>query len=789
MEWISHNDRTLREHLAGLKAVVDALLPEKYQTFWAEEDLRNLLYLLIAYHDLAKSSIYFQVYLSNALIRQGDGHLYHSKEALQFFVNDNREAFDQLKRHPERQRHALFGGWAYLAHIDNQPPALFDFLMLKILKRHHGYLRDFEVASMNPNSDYAHLAAIDESMAYEDYAQMISEVGLVFTSPDIKRITGSFKVRAFNKLTAALESDQDASPYFQTLYLFSLLLSADKGDVMLDEKSFQRVDIPDGIIDTFKKGVLQAGFSINTLREKAYQTAVDHVTAYGPQSFYSITLPTGLGKTLTAYKTALMIKALYRPDFRVVYCLPFTSIIDQNALIFQRILEFSDISSEHMGIHHHLSMPDISKTEDDSFYSEWEYFTEGWQHEMTITTFVQLWESLFANHNRQIRKFHNLANSIIILDEIQAMPPALYPALEFVMEKMAEFFNTTFILVTATQPILLPNRIKELCWYQTDDYFFRQLNRTFLDQSFLSRGVLDSEDFAALLIDQYEGKTTLAICNTVRYSQQVYDRLMEVFDDDMVYYLSASIIPYSRKEVLEVIKERLRLKRPTVLVSTQVVEAGVDVDFEVVYRDFCPLSSINQAAGRCNRNGEGVQAKVVLFNSGKQKIYDPVLLDSTAYALEKFGEQIREEDFYDLNQIYFEQVKSRKQDHSSIGQQLIQSIYQLKFLDIGTNPNYRLIQKKYQSYNLFIPVHEEAEALWEEYLQLLKIEEHFKRKRALKSLMPMMMFYTASIPDYIYQPDANQKDSPLLYEADWSFYYDLQKGYKLSVNEHRTEIL
>jgi CRISPR-associated endonuclease/helicase Cas3 len=524
--------------------------------------------------------------------------------------------------------------------------------------------------------------------------------------------------------------------------------------------------------------------------EKAYRSAVENTLKYGENNFFSITLPTGLGKTFTAFKAALFLKETFAPKARIVYCLPFTSIIDQNGLLFKEILIKSGINSEIIGIHHHLAIPE-SKDENELDYPEWEYFTEGWQKEITISTFVQFWESIFANHNRDLRKFHNLVNSIIILDEVQAINPSLLPALEFMMEAMAKNFNTKFILVTATQPIILPNKIQELCLFESRDYFFKELNRTIIDKSLLSEGLITEEKVAELILAEFykQPKSILVICNTIRYSQNLFQILSEKLEIDELFYLSASIIPYSRERVLsENISPLLKNKKPLILVATQVIEAGVDVDFDLVYRDFSPLSSINQAAGRCNRNSSKSISKVHIFRSGKEKIYDPTLLSVTEKTLNNFNNEIQENQYFDLNKAYFGGIKDKVQNNSYISDKLVSSILSLKFEDVGTNKDFRLIVEKYKSYNYFIPINENALSLWSEYLQLMEIEEHFERKQKLKMHFPKMMKYVIKIPDYVYTPSPANKEKFLIYDQNWNSFYSETFGYKKPEIESPIEI-
>ncbi|MFD2037559.1 CRISPR-associated helicase Cas3' [Belliella marina] len=790
-ELISHDDRTLSEHLKGLKEVVDLLLEDKIQNLFTKSELKNMLYGLISYHDLAKASIFFQLYLSKALVLKGKGHVNYSIDELEFFLRSNTTKYNEWINSPELKEHAHFGAWAFLTTIPiEERYGLGAMLSLKVLKRHHGYLRNFELGCMNPANHKNQFKIIEENINYGKVEALMNSIDLPFKIPHIIDILEGFKLLQFKKLEKYLEENQDPSFYLKTLFVYSLLLSADKGDVMLKNKSFERNSIKSQVIDEFKKSTLTNTFKINELREKAYQTAVENTLKCGKQNFFSITLPTGLGKTFTAFKAALFLKEKFAPKARIVYCLPFTSIIDQNGFLFKEILIKSGLNPELIGIHHHLAIPE-NKDENEIDYPEWEYFTEGWQKEITVSTFVQFWESIFTNHNKNLRKFHNLVNSIIILDEVQAINPSLIPALEFMMESMALHFNTKFVLVSATQPLILPEKTKELCWFETEDYFFKKLNRTQIDKTLLSRGLISEEELASLIIEKFsfQSKSILVICNTIRFSQNLFQILSEKLEIDKLFYLSASIIPHSREKVLnDNISPLLKKKEPLILISTQVIEAGVDVDFDLVFRDFSPLSSINQAAGRCNRNSSKVVSKVHIFRSGKEKIYDPTLLSVTERTLNKYNAIIQESQYFELNTSYFEAIKEKVQDYSYISEKLIKSVLSLKFEDVGTDKDFRLIVEKYKSYNFFIPVNEKALLLWDIYLQLMEIEEHFERKQKLKLHFPKMMKYVIKIPDYIYTPSEENKVKFLIYDLEWSLFYDETFGYKKPKIENPIEI-
>lgn len=795
MEWISHDDRLLKEHLAGLKKVSEQILPEKNQSFFSSEELKEKVFALVAYHDLAKASVYFQLYLSYALLGTGKEHRDYSKQDLQAFLDKNKAYIKKWKENPSLKNHALFGAWMSLFLWNPTITySIENFLFLEILKAHHGALRNFDLASINPRTDIETLTEIASTVDLERYGKTMKELGLPFEFGNLPELLSSFKGFHFDmKVISSLSQNQESLYYFQTLFMYSFLLSADKGDMMLQEKEWNRTSIESNIIDKYKSKFVQTKHPINVLREAAYQTAVSRVVSLGEQNFYSITLPTGLGKTFTAYKTALQIKELYAPDFRIVYCLPFTSIIDQNASVFNDILESASIDKGNIGVHHHLSIPDISKEDDieEGFYPNWEYITEGWQSEITITTFVQLWESIFASHNRQLRKFHNLANSIIILDEIQSINPKLFPAFEFVMEAMAKYFNTKFLFVTATQPILLEDKVQELCFKNEKDYFFSQMKRTLLDTSLLqNEELMNEEELSEIVLADYEesGKSILVICNTIGFSQKLRELLSNSLEESELFYLSASIIPYSREQTLEAVREKLDNNEPIILVSTQVVEAGVDIDFDTVYRDFAPLSSINQAAGRCNRNaGKGV-SKVILFKSGKDKIYDPTQLDITKNVLDSFPAEIPENQFYELNQNYFQAVKKKIQEGSDISNDLIKDILTLRFENVGTDKKYRLFVEKFKTYSYFISIDEEAETLWDDYQDKFEIEDFFERKQAIQLLMPKLMKYVVNIPDYIHSPTPEEKEMAIIKPDDWKKLYDVEQGYKSSTESNSVAV-
>ncbi|MBK8562488.1 MAG: hypothetical protein IPN76_03865 [Saprospiraceae bacterium] len=271
-------------------------------------------------------------------------------------------------------------------------------------------------------------------------------------------------------------------------------------------------------------------------------------------------------------------------------------------------------------------------------------------------------------------------------------------------------------------------------------------------------------------------KSFLFIFNTIAYSQEVFNKLKSKYSDThCLLYLSASILPKRRRQLIRLI---MRKGKPRIVVATQVVEAGVDIDLDVVYRDLAPLDSINQAAGRCNRNAVKGQGEVKLFNSGKaQRIYDGVLLDATLAILKQQKEDtIPESKFYALNRQYAKQVRIDKAIDANASAKLKEAIFKLNLEDLVDS--FKLIDQDYPQYNVFIPYYHKAKVVWDKYKATSEIKDFFERKRAIKSLQPELMQFVTRFPKNKYNPGPNHNDDFIIYEPDWKNWYDLETGFR-----------
>lgn len=784
--YFSHTDRTLQEHLFGLKKVIDQVLPQKSQQYWQPKELKQILYLLITYHDIAKATPYFQYRIARAIEQENPKYFKEHHEELEKWLEH--EAVKGLSEGEIRKhsRHTLFGATVSQQQFVNEELQLDQLILYEIIRRHHGDLMNFNsllfTQAFLDDEENEDFHKQFQSIDYSVYTKMTSGIG-IFHQPDIDALKKRHgRQRKINRLIEETTSQKTVSHYLKMQFLYSLLLSADKGDVMLSEKErvLSRFDIPADIIDRFKR-TIPSGKEIDKTRENAYQTVLKNLEDNLKQNFFSITLPTGLGKTFTAYKAALRLKE-ENPNHRIIYCLPFTSIIDQNGQLLKTILKETNQSDNLVTLHHYLSAPQEAmkdRSEELMTYQEGEYLTEGWENEIIITTFVQLFESLFTNRNRALRKFHNLANSIIILDEIQNIPPKFIEVIEAVFEEMAENFNTKFLFVTATQPMILPYKVTalEVNEDKPPGFYFKGLNRISLDQSLLKKGEMSDKQIYKEIENcaaDNPDKSILVIVNTKAFSQSMFEHLNNTITHECLY-LSASLIPFHRKEVIDAVKKS---DEPICLVSTQVVEAGVDIDFDIVYREFAPMDSINQAAGRCNRNGIKGKGVVKIFRYKRKyplKIYDSVLINITTNVLNAHDTLISEPKFFEINADYFKQVKEKIQDHNDSSLKLLEHIHGLQFEKI--KEEFKLINKNWKEYDFFIPLNEVAMEIWQQYLNCFEIEHPFKRKSELKKIKPQLLNYVVSIPDYAIDISEAEKDKQLIFRSNWSDFYDTIRGY------------
>jgi len=317
---------------------------------------------------------------------------------------------------------------------------------------------------------------------------------------------------------------------------------------------------------------------------------------------FSLTVPTGGGKTLSSLAFALRHAEKFDKN-RIVYAIPFTSIIEQNAKVFR------DILGEDAVLEHHSNL-DVAPSGETS---RSRLASENWDAPLIVTTNVQLFESMFASRTSKCRKLHNLVNSVIVLDEAQQLPRDFHKPITQIMRQMSNYFGVTWVLCTATQPELGEQKdafgrvqqeglggIHEIASAPSE--LAEKLKRVAINMPSADAEPTEWDTLSALVNNE---PCVLVIVNTRNNARDLFNRLEE---DGNSVHLSASMCAEHRSATLFDIRQRLEARRngdnrPLRVISTQLIEAGVDVDFPVVYRAMAGLDSIAQSAGRCNREG------------------------------------------------------------------------------------------------------------------------------------------------------------------------------------------
>jgi CRISPR-associated endonuclease/helicase Cas3 len=382
---------------------------------------------------------------------------------------------------------------------------------------------------------------------------------------------------------------------------------------------------------------------INRLRNYArYQATLKACMPYG---FYSLALPTGMGKTLTSMAWALR-HAKEHDLKRVIIVLPYINIIDQTAQILK------DIFGEELVLEHHSGYNENDTNDCDENCSLIEkrkrLACENWDYPIIVTTTVQFFESLFSNRPSRCRKIHNVAESIVIFDEVQAIPKeVILPTLQM-LKDVQTVMKTSFLFCTATQPAFEKrpgfDGISGICpLIDNPDELYERTKR--VDYELLHD--LQPVDYDELLESVMSmGDSVLVIFNTKKAALEFYRRADRAGGWEKKYHLSTAMCPIHRKAVINKIRDDLEGKEKILLVSTQLIEAGVDFDFPVVFRAVAPLEGVIQSAGRCNREGKlgYLGGKVILF-----KLLEAGMPNKTYAACAGYAEELIRHDVEQLH--------------------------------------------------------------------------------------------------------------------------------------------
>lgn len=373
---------------------------------------------------------------------------------------------------------------------------------------------------------------------------------------------------------------------------------------------------------------------------------------------------------------------------------------------------------------------------------------ETWDGEIIVTTFVRFYETLFTNRRSEMRRLHRLAGSMVIFDEVQNIPPKYWEATEEALKFLAEQWNTHFIFMTATRPAFFSD-IPELT-EPRKKYFFNYVSRTKLH--------IDLQPVPYPEIDRWllpkikDSRNFMVVMNTVRAAQEVYAALQANALDFKIYFLAASLIPLHREKRIAEINDKLAREEKIALIATQVVEAGVDLDFNIVIRDLGPFDSVVQAAGRCNRNALKKAGQVFLMNLVNPEhnhrrlatyIYDGVLIETTEELLQT-RKLLLEKEYLKLVEDYFQRLRERKAQDENLP--LI--LKSLNYAELGM---FNLLETSLPQVPVFVEFDKEAQ----NFISILKrleeiptatYEDRLTRRKLFKSITSKMWGYIVNVP-------------------------------------------
>ena len=480
-------------------------------------------------------------------------------------------------------------------------------------------------------------------------------------------------------------------------------------------------------------------------------------------NLYRLTVPTGGGKTISSLAFALHYAAhAKKKRRRIIYVIPYTSIIEQNAAVFRDLLG-PDSVVEH---HQNVDYDDVRDTD----MNRKRLATENWDAPIIVTTNVQFFESLFSNRPSKCRKLHNLAESIVIFDEAQMIPlDYLRPSLAAI-EALVRHYDCTAVLCTATQPPLgqfFPADLQpiEICpaLMENADFFRRTTIR-------LREEAMTEERLAAELAAQ---ERVLCIVNVKKTAQRIFDLLGE---QEGTYHLSTNLYPVHREQVLEEIRERLKDGKPCRVISTSLVEAGVDLDFPCVLREINGLDSIVQAAGRCNREGRRSAEESVVHVFSLEKLARNAQLAArlTKLVAREYGDDMANPLAI---QRYFEELYDVSGPVRLDKEEIMDKIEEWAFADVAEK--FRFIADKTKA--VLVPRTEEARHL------LGRIEQGERSRSLMRMAGRYMVQVYAGKPTTLFDRLAAQGKIRILDETvavlDDVSWYDAQKGLKENISE------
>ena len=591
-EFWSHPNKLLENHIKNMISPDDDELDRQVKL----------------YHDIAKLKNNFQIYIRDTSNDKLDKN--HSLLSAYFFLLNSK--FDEI-------------------------PTLFGFLAIV---SHHGDVVNLMTLAREANKFFKNQKELEQWDEVAGAARNIKIYSGLSTKKD-ELLDRAEKLRQYLVLSQ-YRHKFTYEDFINFKSLYSNLIYSDKFEAIFSMPKQQTKNIP---IDVLESDI--QNLPPNEKRDAFRKFVLNNFDEN--YKLFTLTAPTGYGKTLTALNFALKFN---KP--RIIYALPFTSIIDQTYDIVVKIYKNSDILVSKA--HHKTTIDEENLTKEDR-YSKIKFLMESFSGEINVTTLYQLIFALFGNKNKDNVKFNQLKNSVVIIDEAQAIPYNFRKDFILLCEIISQRLGTIFIFMSATMPVIKSENFKEI---SNLDYFSKQ------DRYVIKWLDTDGEDeLLEKICETASDKNTLVVVNTIKKAQELFTKLRDKFS---CFCLNGYMYDDHKCATIEAVKCAIDkskvdpLASKILLISTQSIEAGVDLDFDIGFREVSPISSIIQTAGRVNRHFGATRGELYVFpeiSKFTNLIYGDLYKVSGAILSDLKQKEVRESEILEISNFYFQKISNQ----------------------------------------------------------------------------------------------------------------------------------
>ncbi|WP_103573639.1 CRISPR-associated helicase/endonuclease Cas3 [Campylobacter concisus] len=591
-EFWSHPNKLLENHIKNMISPDDDELDKQVKL----------------YHDIAKLKNNFQIYIRDTSNDKLDKN--HSLLSAYFFLLNSK--FDEI-------------------------PTLFGFLAIV---SHHGNVVNLMTLAREANKFFKNQKELEQWDEVTNAAKNIKIYSGLSTKKD-EFLDRAEKLRQYLVLSQ-YRHKFTYEDFINFKSLYSNLIYSDKFEAIFSMQKQESKDIP---IDVLESDI--QNLPPNEKRDAFRKFVLNNFDEN--YKLFTLTAPTGYGKTLTALNFALKLN-----KSRIIYALPFTSIIDQTYDIVAKIYKSSDILVSKA--HHKTTIGEENLTKEDR-YSKIKFLMESFSGEINVTTLYQLIFALFGNKNKDNVKFNQLKNSVVIIDEAQAIPYNFRKDFILLCEIISQRLGTIFIFMSATMPVIKSEKFKEI---SNLDYFSKQ------DRYVIKWLDIGGEDeLLEKICEAASDKNTLVVVNTIKKAQELFTKLRDKFS---CFCLNGYMYDDHKRATIEAVRCAIDkskvdpLASKILLISTQSIEAGVDLDFDIGFREVSPISSIIQTAGRVNRHFGATRGELYVFpeiSKFTNLIYGDLYKVSGAILSDLKQKEVRESEILEISNLYFQKISNQ----------------------------------------------------------------------------------------------------------------------------------